>query len=62
MATASSDTWVIKGYTIYSKHVIGQGAYGIIYKGHDDKGNKIAAKQIDTQRNHLMRGILKDIE
>ena len=62
MATDGSDTWVIKGYTIYSKHVIGQGAYGIIYKGHNDKGNKIAAKRIDTQRKSSMRDILKDIE
>ena len=27
--------------------VIGQGAYGIVYKGTDEKGNTIAAKRID---------------
>ena len=56
---ADGDNWNIKGY---SKQVKGQGAYGIVYKGHKDKGNKIAAKQINTKRKHSLPGILKDIE
>ena len=47
---------------MYCKHVIEQGTYGIVYEGHDDKGNKIASKWIYTKRNRSMRGILKDIE
>ena len=59
---ADGDNWNIKEYAINSKQVIGQGAYGIVYKGHKDKGNKIAAKQINTKRKHSLPGILKDIE
>ena len=58
-----SDNWIIKDHTVYSKHIIGQGGYGIVYKGHDGKGNKIAARRIDVKRKlKISSNITRDIE
>ena len=37
----------VKSYSIDQAQVLGQGAFGIVYKGNDTKKNKIAAKRID---------------
>ena len=37
----------IKSYSIDTRDVLGQGAFGIVYKGSDAKKNTIAAKRID---------------
>ena len=48
-----SETWSVKGYTVYLRQVIGQGACGIVYRGQDSKGNKIAAKPTDTKKERF---------
>ena len=37
----------VKSYSIDQRHVLGQGAFGIVYKGKDAKSNEIAVKRID---------------
>ena len=37
----------VKSYTINQAEVLGQGAFGIVYKGNDVKQSTIAAKRID---------------
>ena len=37
----------VKSYSINQKNVLGQGAFGIVFKGTDSKKNTIAAKRID---------------
>ena len=59
---AKYETRNVIGYTVYLSQVIGQGAYGIVYKAEDIKGNKIAAKRIDTKRKHFLSNIIPDIE
>ena len=41
----------IKQYTVHSTEVIGQGAFGVLYKGTDSKKNPIVAKRIDEKRH-----------
>ena len=56
------ETRNVMGYTVYLSQVIGQGAYGIIYKAKDKKGSKIAAKHIYTIRKHSLSNIIHDIQ
>ena len=41
----------IKQYTIHSTEVIGQGDFGVLYKGTDSEKNPIVAKRIDEKRH-----------
>ena len=41
----------IKNYSINTSKVLGQGAFGIVFKGKDVKKNLIAAKRIDSKRH-----------
>ena len=38
----------VKSYSIDQKDVLGQGAFGIVFKGRDGKNNTIAGKRIDV--------------
>ena len=58
---AKSDDWTIQRYTVYAQKVLGQGGYGIVYRAEDSKGNKIAAKRIDTKRKHSLP-ITRDVQ
>ena len=37
----------VKSYSINQKNLLGQGAFGIVFKGSDAKKNTIAAKRIE---------------
>ena len=39
--------WKVKSYSIDTRAVLGQGAFGVVFKGRDAKKNTIAAKRID---------------
>ena len=41
----------VKSYSIDTRDVLGQGAFGIVYKGRDAKKNTIAAKRIDGDKH-----------
>ena len=41
----------VKSYSIDQKKVLGQGAFGVVFKGRDAKKNIIAAKRIDGQKH-----------
>ena len=41
----------VKSYSISQTEILGQGAFGIVYKGSDVKGNTIAAKRIDGDKH-----------
>ena len=56
------DNWKIKGYTINPKDFLGQGAYGVVYRAVDSKGNKVAAKRIDIGGKHKLPNIVTDVE
>ena len=38
-------------YTVNIRNILGQGAYGIVYKATDNAGKKIAAKRIDGKKH-----------
>ena len=44
---AFSNIFRVKSYSIDQRDVLGQGAFGIVYKGKDAKKNTIAVKRID---------------
>ena len=46
-STAGKHLLEVKSYSIDQAEVLGQGAFGIVYKGTDRKENTIAAKRID---------------
>ena len=52
----------VKGFTIKLKEFVGQGAYGVVYRAVDSKGNKVAAKRIDLGGKHSLPNIIKDVE
>ena len=56
-----SDNLLIKGFTIITKNIIGQGAYGVVFKVIDSKGNKVATKWIDIA-GHSLPNIVNDVE
>ena len=37
----------MKSYSIDQRDILGQGAFGVVFKGNNSKKNTIAAKQID---------------
>ena len=41
----------VKSYSIFQTEILGQGAFGIVYKGSDVKENTIAAKRIDGDKH-----------
>ena len=41
----------VKSYSIDQRDVLGQGAFGVVFKGRDGKKNEIAAKRIDGQKH-----------
>ena len=41
----------VKSYSISQTEILGQGAFGIVYKGSDVKENTIAAKRIDGNKH-----------
>ena len=41
----------IKSYSIKTSNILGQGAFGIVFKGKDVKKNQIAAKRIDSKHH-----------
>ena len=41
----------VKSYSINRAQILGQGAFGIVYKGNDAKKNTIAAKRIDGDKH-----------
>ena len=47
MFGAKRDLIKVKSYSINQAKVLGQGAFGVVYKGSDAKKNEIAAKRID---------------
>ena len=49
-----SDTLRVLGYKIDTTTVIGQGAYGVVYRALYPNGQKVAAKRIDTSRHPLL--------
>ena len=49
--TARKHSLKVKSYTINQAEVLGQGAFGIVFKGNDTKGNSIAAKRIDAVKH-----------
>ena len=50
----------INQYTIHCTEVIGQGAFGVIYKGTDSEKNPIVAKRIDEKRHQRILKINLD--
>ena len=40
------ESWPFKSYLVDQRNVLGQGAFGVVFKGFDDKRNTIAAKRI----------------
>ena len=42
-----ADTTKVASYSVDTRDVLGQGAFGIVFKGSDAKNNTIAAKKID---------------
>ena len=47
----SSGKIKVKSYSIDQKEVLGQGAFGVVFKGNDAKKNVVAAKRIDGQKH-----------
>ena len=45
----------IKTYKLNVTEVIGQGAYGVLYKGVDDKKNAIVGKRIDGKQHQRLQ-------
>ena len=41
----------VKSYSINQAHVLGQGAFGIVFEGSDAKKNTVAAKRIDGNKH-----------
>ena len=52
----------MKGYKIDSKALLGQGAYGVVYRALYTKGNKIAVKRINLGGKHKLPNIVRDVE
>ena len=50
----------VKSYSIDTRDVLGQGAFGIVFKGSDAKKNTIAAKRIDV--NEHPRILTQDLD
>ena len=50
----------VKSYLIDQRDVLGQGAFGVVYKGSDTKKNTIAAKRIDV--NEHPRILTQDLD
>ena len=48
---ANKHSFKVKSYTIHQADVLGNGAFGIVFKGSDAKKNTIAAKRIDTTKH-----------
>ena len=42
--------------------MIGQGAYGVVYRAVDSKGNKVAVKRVDIGGKHKLSNIVTDVE
>ena len=51
MFGVQKDIIKVKSYSIDQSKVLGQGAFGIVYKGRDAKKNRIAAKRIDGDKH-----------
>ena len=51
MFGVKKDIIKVKTYSIDQSDVLGQGAFGIVYKGRDAKKNRIAAKRIDVDKH-----------
>ena len=53
---SKNDVWTVQNYSIDAKEVIGNGAYGIVYRAKNTRGNDVAAKAINANKHPRILG------